>query len=238
MIDIHCHYLPGVDDGPQDLQSGLGLAKAAVANGIHTAVLTPHIYPGRWSNSLSLLVPLFEAFKRSVEKAGISLELHLGAEVHLLPESIALFESDELPTIGTWEGREVILLELSDARIPVGALKAVEFLLAHGVVPMIAHPERNKEVMRSPARIEPFVRAGCLLQLTAASVCGWFGKAAHEASLTLLDEGWVTAIATDSHNLLHRPPVLAEARDVVRLRYGEGAATALTQTNPATIVRC
>jgi len=236
MIDLHCHYLPGVDDGAPDLETGLALARAAAENGIRIAVLTPHILAGRWDNTRSSLEPRFDAFRRSVAEADIDIELHLGAEVHLLPESLALYESGELPALGTWEGRHVILLEFPDAGIPVGAIEAVEFLLKRGAIPMIAHPERNKDVMRSPAKIEPFVRVGCLLQLTAAAVCGWFGKPAHQAALALLDAGWATVVATDSHNLRHRPPVLAEARHALRSRYGYEAAEVLTQLNPAAIV--
>ena len=236
MIDIHCHYLPGVDDGPKDLATGLALARAAVANGIHTAVLTPHIYARRWDNTHSSLVPAFDRFEHALQQAQIPLKVYLGAEAHLLPETLALFDRDELPPIGTWHGQDVFLLELPDGGIPVGALKAMDYLVSHNVVPMIAHPERNKHVMQSVARLEPFIKAGCLLQITAASVCGWFGKAAHRAALELLDKGWVTAVATDAHNLLHRPPVLAEARVAIRTRYGDQAAEALTESNPASIV--
>lgn len=236
MIDIHCHYLPGVDDGPRDLASAIALARASVANGIKVAVMTPHVYAGRWSNTLSSLVPIFDAFEVALEAEGVPLQLRLGAEAHLLPETLALFERDELPSIGTWNRREVYLLELPDGSIPPGTMKAMEFMLAHDVVPMIAHPERNKHVMHSVARMEPFVKSGCLLQITAASVCGWFGKPAHVAALELLDRGWVTAVATDAHNLLHRPPVLAEARHAIRMRYGDQAAGRLTESNPALIV--
>lgn len=236
MIDLHCHYLPGVDDGAPDLDAGLALVRAAADNGIRAAVLTPHVFPGRWNNTRSALEPAFEAFRRTVASKGIGIDLHLGAEVHLLPESLALYEAGELPVIGTWGDREVILLEFPDAGIPVGAIKAVEFLLHRGAIPMIAHPERNKDIMRSTAKLEPFVRLGCLLQLTAASVCGWFGKPAHRAALALLEAGWTTVVATDAHNLRYRPPVLAEARHTLMSRYGVQAADALTQHNPAAII--
>lgn len=236
MIDLHCHYLPGVDDGASDLETGIALARAAAENGIREAVLTPHILAGRWNNTRSSLEPRFDAFQRAVVEAGIDIALHLGAEVHLLPESLALFEAGEVPALGVWKGRRVILLEFPDGGIPVGAINAVEFLLQRGAIPMIAHPERNKDVMRSTSKIEPFVRAGCLLQLTAASVCGWFGKHAHQSALALLDAGWVTAVATDAHNLRYRPPVLAEARYTLRTRYGLEAAEVLTQRNPAAII--
>jgi protein-tyrosine phosphatase len=236
MIDLHCHYLPGVDDGAPDLDAALALARAAAENGIATAVLTPHVYAGRWDNTLTSLRPRFDRFQRAVRDAGIPLDLHLGAEVHLLPESLAMHDAGEIPTLGRWQDRDVILLEMPDGGIPVGALKAVEYLIARGAIPMIAHPERNRDVMRAPDKLAPFVDAGCLVQLTAASVCGWFGVAAHRAALAILDAGWATAVATDAHNLRHRPPVLAEARHALRMRFGPEAAVALTETNPGAIV--
>ncbi len=236
MIDLHCHYLPGVDDGAPDLESGLALARAAADNGIRIAVLTPHVLAGRWDNTLETLTPVFERFRAEVDRAAIPLELRLGAEAHLLPESQRLFDAGQLPSLGTWQGRRVILLEMPDAGIPVGAMNAVEYLLRRGAVPMIAHPERNKDVMRAPSRLKPFVDAGCLVQLTAASVCGWFGAPAHKTAHAILDAGWATAVATDAHNLRHRPPVLAEARHMIAARYGLEAAQVLTQTNPLEIV--
>ncbi len=236
MVDLHCHYLPGVDDGAPDLESGLALARAAVADGIGVAVLTPHVFPGRWDNTRGRLEPRLAAFRAAAREAGIALEMHLGAEVHLLPESLRLYEAGEIPELGTIDGRRVILLELPDGGIPAGALKAIDFLVHRGALPMIAHPERNKDVMRSTDRLAPFVEAGCLVQLTAASVCGRFGPAAHRASLAILDAGWATVVATDAHHLRHRPPVLAEAHRVLAERHGEEAAHLLTRANPAAIV--
>jgi protein-tyrosine phosphatase len=236
MIDLHCHLLPGVDDGAPTLEAALALARAAVDNGILEAVLTPHVFPGRWDNTLAGLTPRIETFRQSLADAGIALTVHLGAELRLLPESLARFDAGEVPAIGAWHDHRVVLLEFPDGGIPVGAMQAVAFLQRRGALPMIAHPERNRDVMRSPAAIRPFVEAGCLLQLTAASVCGWFGGPARLASLALLDAGWATAVATDAHNLRHRPPVLAEARHALEMRYGRNAARLLTETNPAIIV--
>lgn len=237
MIDLHCHYLPGVDDGAPDVSSGIALLRAAAGNGIQVAVLTPHIFPGRWNNTRASLEHKFNCFAEIAAESNIDIQIRLGAEVHLLPESLLLLEADQIPTLGYWGGRKVMLLEFPDGRIPIGAQSAVERLLRQDIVPMIAHPERNKQVMRAIRTVEPFVKAGCLLQLTAASVCGWFGKPAYEASIALLDAGWTTVLATDAHNLRHRPPVLAEARHAVRVRFGTEVAEALTYRNPLAIIR-
>jgi protein-tyrosine phosphatase len=236
MIDLHCHYLPAVDDGAQSIDEAVALARAAVANGIRHAVLTPHVHPGRYENTFSSLMPRFEAFRALLAAAEVALDVRLGGEVRLLPESLALLAENELPYVGDWDGDKVVLLEFPPGQIPAGSLNAVAYLRARGVLPMIAHPERNKEVMRSWRRIAPFVKEGCLLQVTAASVCGMFGEAVRVTSEQLLAAGWVSVVATDAHNLEHRPPMLAEARRVIEQRYGAPAAALLTEGNPGRIV--
>lgn len=236
MIDLHCHYIPGIDDGAKDLPTALDLLRASVADGITEAVLTPHVFPGRWDNTLSSLRPIFTELKAAVQAEGIPIQLHLGGEVHLLPESLMLCDQGDLPLIGIWQGQRVVLLEFPDGQIPVGAMKAVAYLKQRGIVPMIAHPERNKDVMRDPLRIRPFVEAGCLLQLTAASVCARFGKSAWETSKALLERDWVTVVATDAHHIQRRPPLLTEAREALVKFLGEIKAADLTETNPRIIV--
>lgn len=235
MIDLHCHYLPGVDDGARDMAAALDLARAAVANGIKTAVLTPHLYPGRWDNLRTVLEPVFAQFKQELIDQNIALEVKLGAEVHLLPDSLALLDTDEIPFLGKYKTNHVMLLEFPDGQIPVGAMMAVKYFLKRGITPMIAHPERNKDVMRNLQKIVPFVKEGCLLQLTAASVCGRFGNSALETANRILDGGFAYVVATDSHNLAHRPPILAEAKATLAARYGMEAAMLLTELNPGEI---
>ena len=236
MIDLHCHYLPGVDDGAPDVDAALALVRASVANGITEAVLTPHVFPGRWDNSTINLGPVFEAFSARVAQEGIPLRMYLGGEVRLLPETLEMVASGTAPYLGGWEGRRVMLLELPDGQIPVGTMQAIRFLLRANVVPLIAHPERNREIMRNPAKLEPLVKEGCLLQLTAASVIGNFGSQARDTAIRILDKGWAFAVATDSHNLAHRPPMLGEARQELQRRYGAEVATALTLRNPMAVV--
>lgn len=236
MIDLHCHLLPGVDDGARDLSSALDLARASVANGIEQAVLTPHVLAGRWDNSVSSLTAIFCDYRQSLIEHQIPLEVYLGGEVHLLPDAFNLLDVNDLPFVGGWRGYRVLLLELPDSHIPVGAMKAVEMFLRRGVLPMIAHPERNKDVMRNHKRLEPFLKAGCLVQLTAASVTGDFGEPAHKASLKLLDAGWATVVATDAHNLAHRPPMMAKARAALDELYGPEAGEVLTDANPRVIL--
>ena len=236
MIDFHCHYLPCIDDGAQSVAEALELARASVADGIKHAVLTPHVHPGRYENTLSGLKPRFEAFRRVLEFHKIPLTVHLGGEVRFGPEALQLLAEEELPSPGSWEGGRVVLFEFPPGQIPVGSIKAMGPLRSAGVVPLIAHPERNKDVMRDWRRIEPFVQEGCLLQITAASLCGNFGAAAKKTAEQLMDAGWVSIVATDAHNLEHRPPMMTQARRVIAERYGMPSAQLLTEFNPARIL--
>ena len=236
LIDVHCHYLPAVDDGARDIQDAIALVRAAREDGTRVAVLTPHVFAGRWDNSLSMLRPRFAAFRKLIASKRIDIRLCLGAEVHLLPESIQLVEAGEAPMLGAWDGMPVMLLELPDGRIPSNALSGVRHLLRLGVLPMIAHPERNKDVMRDVDVIEPFVLEGCLLQLTAASVIGEFGERAARASRELLDRGWATLVASDAHHRVNRPPRLRAAHQWLTEHYGADIASEMTSVAPARIV--
>ena len=237
MIDLHCHFLPGVDDGARTMADALILAAASVANGITHAVLTPHVHPGFFDNRLSTLVPVFSSYQAALADAGIALQVLLGGEVRLHPDAFDLLAADDLPVIGMVGGHRIVLIEFPDGQIPAGALAACRYFAEHGVSWLIAHPERNKEVMRDPMRIKPFVDAGCLLQLTAASVIGGFGPQALQTSHLLLARGMVSVVATDAHNMAHRPPLLREARDAITQLYGNGMAHRLTEETPASIIR-
>ncbi len=148
MIDLHCHLLPGIDDGPVTLASALQLATLAVANGITHAVVTPHVNPGRYENTAPSIASVFEAFQTELTAQGINLKLGMAGEVRICPEIPPMLEQGLIPFLGEWEGKKVLLLELPHSHVPPGSDKLVQWLLDRDIQPMIAHPERNKDVMR------------------------------------------------------------------------------------------
>lgn len=236
MIDLHCHLLPGVDDGARTMDDALALARASVANGIREAVLTPHVHHGVFDNNLSGLLPVFVQFQAALKAAQIPLVVHLGGEVRLHPDAFEMLTTGELPVLGKLGSDRIVLLEFPDGQIPMGAVQACKLFADHGVRLLIAHPERNKEVMRDPNRIKPFLDAGCLLQLTAASVVGRFGPQAQKSAHQLLARGWVGLVASDAHNLTSRPPMMQEARAYLMQHYGIGLAYRLTEEMPGEVV--
>jgi protein-tyrosine phosphatase len=236
VIDLHCHYLPGIDDGAQTLAESLDLARAAVEAGIHTAVMTPHVHPGRYENSAPTIRKLCAAFQRVLEHQEIPLQIRAGGEVRISSDIIAMVEHDQVPFIGELAGYRVMLLEFPHSHLLLGADKLIKWLLARHIRPLIAHPERNKDVMRNVEKIAPFVQMGCLLQLTGASILGQFGKPARQTAMTILERGWASVVATDAHNLRHRPPNLDLAYAALVDIGGESLARQLTQTTPGLVV--
>ena len=237
MIDLHCPLLPGIDDGPETLEDALEMARIAVANGIEEAQVTPHLHVGRWDNDLQKINAAVESYRAALAQAGIPLVIGFAAEVRLDYEIVPLIEAGRVPFLGTLEGHQVMLLEFPHSHVPVGADKFVAWLLARNIRPLIAHPERNKDVMRDPGRIEPFVREGCLLQLTADSVSGGFGELCAQRAREFLERGWVSVLASDAHDTVDRPPRIAPGRDAAAVIVGEDEARRMTHDTPLRIVR-
>ena len=233
MIDIHCHLLPGLDDGPPDDESALALARACVADGISHAVSTPHVFPGRYDNGCENIRAAHARFAALLAEAQIPLQLSWAGEVRLTPEVLDLLPHHELPFVGQVGAARTLLLEMPDGQSPLGALNFVRRLLAQHIRPIIVHPERNRGVMERPDRLLDFVEAGCFVQLTAGSLVGLFGAKAQATAITLLDRQWVHAIASDAHNLTGRAPRMQEARKWLLENHGPEVAHRLTVSGPA-----
>src|SRR6202142_1615053 len=196
MIDVHCHLFPGIDDGPRTLEAAIALARRAVGAGIVKSIVTPHILPHRYDNTLAGIRAAAARFRAELDVRNIALEIGYAAEVRIGPEIIALAQEDTLPLLGCAERYGLVLLEFPDSHILPGSDKLAAWLLAHNIRPVIAHPERNKEIMRNVDAIAPFVHMGCWLQLTAGSVTGVFGPRCRERSRQLLERGWVHLLAS------------------------------------------
>lgn len=236
MIDLHSHLLFSVDDGAATLDESLALARRAVEDGIQTCVLTPHIHPGRYANVRSGLVQRVVHFQNELDNHGIPLKVRLGGEVRLSVESLELLLEEEIPFLGTVDEFRVMLLEFPHQMIPVGSQQFIEKLLQFKVRPLIAHPERNKAIMAQPEKLGTLINLGCWAQLTAGSIAGRFGDAAYDTAVTLLEREWVHVIATDAHNLEHRPPILSEGVRAAAEVVGAARAQQMVVDWPAKII--
>jgi len=236
MFDIHCHLLPGIDDGASTIEQSLELARFAVNDGITHMVCTPHIQPGVYNNNVATIRRAYEAFAEALAKNSITLKVAMAAEVRLCPEIIPMLERDDLPLYLSSEGRRTILLELPHSHVPPGTERLIQWLQAGDIDVLLAHPERNKELMHNIDKLFPFVSAGCKLQVTAGAVAGYFGADAQRAAAALLQRGWVTVLATDAHNLRHRPPQLSAGKHAASALIGAQHAHAMVLENPRKLV--
>jgi protein-tyrosine phosphatase len=234
LIDLHCHLLPGIDDGPATLEDALALARALVVDGVRHVVATPHVFPGRYENRHSSIEGEHARFTQALAAFNIPLSISYAGEVRLTPEVLDWLADGELPFLGGPQAStKALLLEMPDGQVPLGADRFCEHLLRQGIIPVIAHPERNRGVMERPQRLQPFLDAGCQLQLTAGSLLGEFGSKAKATALALLNAGWVHVVASDAHNLTGRAPRLKAARRWLVDNVGEATARQLTFTGPA-----
>ncbi|PHS12310.1 MAG: capsule biosynthesis protein CapC [Kangiella sp.] len=237
MIDIHSHLIPNIDDGSDTLEESLTLLKMAADDGITRMVLTPHIHLGRYINTRTSIQFEYTKLKRAVADKGINIELAFAAEVRLDSEIIALVEEKDIPLFGPYDNKQYLLLELPHGHIPVGTTRLIEYLISLNIVPIIAHPERNRELLKAPVKITQIARSGCLFQITAGSIVGKFGAKCEALAIEYLEQGFAFAVATDAHNVKHRPPILSDARRRVVKLLGESIAQDLFYNNPNKISR-
>lgn len=232
MIDIHNHIIPGIDDGADSLEQALALLELAQADGIQKLVCTPHMHPGRFDNNVKTIRPGFSELKKKAEQAGLTIQLAMAAEVRFSDEMMFQLRKDEIPMIGQWEGYRCLLLEMPHQGIPMGMEPMLDWLQKRDVRVVIAHPERNKELMAYPERVLPFVERGALLQLTAGSVAGLFGEKAEATARWFLDRELVHFVASDAHHPVRRPPAMALAAETLNQWIGSEQCTQLTNGNP------
>lgn len=236
MIDLHCHLLPGIDDGPDTLEESLELCNIAVADGITQAIVTPHIHPGRWENNAQIIAEQCRALQQHLQDHKIALQLGFAGEVRLTDEIMYQVENQQIPFYGEVDGYHIMLLEFPHGHIIPGSDKLVAWLLQRNIRPLIAHPERNKQIMKDVGQLQPFISAGCWLQVTAGSVLGNFGERAQAVAHELLRDELVTVIASDGHNARSRKPVLQACFTAISEEYGVQAAQGLFIERPAGIV--
>jgi len=236
MIDLHCHLLPGLDDGPDTLAQALQMCRIAVDDGISCAITTPHIHPGRWDNSAQSIAQACNKLQQALDQESIALQLGYAAEVRLSDQIMQQVVNNEIPFYGKVEGYHIMLLEFPHGHIIPGSDKLVAWLLQRNIRPLIAHPERNRQLMKHPSQLLPFIDAGCWLQLTAGSVLGGFGEPAQALAHQLLDDDLVKVIASDGHNNVARQPALKQSFMHIAQRYGQQRAEKLTMLTPAAIV--
>jgi len=208
MLDIHCHILPGIDDGPQTWEQSLEMAYIASEDGIRKIVATPHFIKGSYEPPVQEVLFLTEEFNQRIKKVGLNLEILPGMEVYLELELPAMIKSGEVLTINN--EKKYILVEFPPDSIPPHSERILYELQLQGIMPILAHAERNQIIREDPKRLIPFVEKGLLTQVNTSSLQGHFGPKCQEVAKLLLKHKMAHFLATDAHYMSNRMPRMKE----------------------------
>ncbi|WP_273831877.1 tyrosine-protein phosphatase [Guptibacillus sedimenti] len=218
MIDIHSHILPGIDDGAKNIEDSLAMARQAFNQGITKVVATPHNKNGTFDNGRELILQEVKRLNKELQLEGIDLEILPGQENRIYGELVEELGGSELLTVN--ENGVYMLIEFPSSHLPRYANKLMFDLQVKGIVPIIVHPERNREIMENPERLYNLVKEGALSQLTGTSVTGKMGKKIQKFSLDLIQHNLSHFIASDAHNTTSRPFDLLDAFETVENEFG------------------
>jgi protein-tyrosine phosphatase len=232
VIDIHCHILPGLDDGAADVETALAMARLAARGGIEAVVATPHAFDGKYETSRRLAEAALARLRAAIAEAGIELALYLGSDCHL---DERIFDPARREDVLTIAGSRYLLVEFPHALVPPRVEETFFRLHGMGISPVLTHPERNAELQRPDgiARIEAWVAGGLFVQVTGESLTGGFGRRSAAVAQALVRRGLCHFVATDGHSSGWRPPILSAARAEVERLAGPRAAELLFEENPA-----
>lgn len=230
MVDIHCHILPEVDDGARSWEMALHMCQMAANDGIEHMVATPHAN-GEYAYDRNWLRGVLDELQR---RNGGKPKLSLGCDFHFSYENLESLA--QTPNRYTIEDTPYLLVEFSDFAVPPSVTDELEDLLIRGLVPIITHPERNPLLQRKPERVLEWAQIGCAVQITANSLTGAWGDRPKKITQWLLQREAVHIVATDSHNVEGRPPILSQARDLVSRHFSPEVGKALTGDNPRAVV--
>ncbi|WP_039231506.1 tyrosine-protein phosphatase [Bacillus thermotolerans] len=218
MIDLHCHILPGVDDGASTLEASLQMAKEAEAQGIRTIVATPHHKNGSYDNRKKDIIANVNALNEELKKNNISLNVLPGQEVRIYGELLEDYENGELLTVGG--NSSYMLVEFPSGYVPQYAGQLLYDMQMKGIQPIIVHPERNQELIEHPDKLYSFVKNGAATQITASSYTGQFGKKIQTFTEQLIEANLTHIIASDAHNTKTRSFHMEKAYDRLESKLG------------------
>lgn len=219
MVDLHCHLLPGVDDGSKSMEISIRLAREAMMNGVTHALLTPHHMNGHYVNHKRDVIKKTKEFQEQLKKHDIPLIVFPGQEVRINGQLLSALDKDDILFADT--GNKYMMLEFPDDDVPYYTNQMIFDLQQRGIVPIIVHPERNTKIMARPNLIYKLLEKGCLSQITASSYVGTFGKKVEKFSHQLIETGQGYVFASDAHDLPGRKYEMQQAFKKLRREFGQ-----------------
>ncbi|MDU4934698.1 MAG: CpsB/CapC family capsule biosynthesis tyrosine phosphatase [Peptostreptococcaceae bacterium] len=233
MIDMHCHILPGIDDGASDLEEALEMARIAESEGIKKIVNTSHFHPEFKYTMGEELVEAINSFNVALKANKIDLEVLIGNEIYYTDEII-----EELHNLNfhTLNNSKYLLIEFSPMNVPKNLADVVYEVKLKGYIPVLAHVERYNNIIENPNIIYDCIKEGAIIQVNASSILGKHGKEIKKVSDILLDNNMIHIVASDAHGSERRRPQLREAYEFVKNKYSEETADNLFKNNQSLII--
>jgi protein-tyrosine phosphatase len=220
MIDIHCHILPGLDDGPEAIAYSIGMAQAAAKEGIHTIIATPHHLDGKFNNTKREILEAVQALNDELRRQNIQVTILPGQETRINGDLVERIKRDEIVPLN--DTSNYVFVELPSNHVPHYTSQLFFDIQVAGYTPVIVHPERNSVFVQNPDQLYRLVKNGALTQVTAASVCGKFGKKIQKFTMDLLEANLTHFVASDAHNTSSRGFYLKDAYDQIKKTFGNG----------------
>lgn len=231
--DLHCHLIPGIDDGPADMEAALALCRQMVEQGVRTATATPHQSHSWPANTAGFIRERLADLQRVVKVEGVGLEVLAGADVRVDADFLERLKRDEIITVA--DRGKAVLLELPDNVVyPLGELSFQ--LRLRRVVPVLTHPERCDPLTRDLKTVREWAEQGMLMQVTTGSLLGEFGPRARTAAEEMVNQGLVAFFASDAHGPEKRKPNHRAAYARIAELWGPDAARKLMVDNPAAVL--
>ena len=231
MIDIHCHLLHGVDDGPEKIDLSIAMLRTAKEQGVTDIILTPHYRRGMFKFDGDLVKAQMIELAPHAEEIGI--KLHLGTEIHVNGDILEYIEKRKVYTLAD---TEYVLTEYGYDTEYSYIFKTTHELLRHGYIPVIAHVERYACLVKNPKRLEELQEIGAWIQCNVAAIIGEEGWGTKQFCKKALKHGWVDVVASDSHDKKKRKCYMEDAYDYITEKYGEKLAYRLMIKNPKKII--
>ena len=231
-VDLHCHYLPAIDDGVRTVDEGIELLRGLAGAGFERVVATPHMRPGMFENDRAALVAAFEPMRARVESETGMPAIDLASE-HWFDDIVfaRLVAGEGLP----YPGGHAALIELNPEAFPLRLAHAFFELRRKRIRPVLAHPERYAPVWDDPNVLEPLLDGGTVLLLDVAALAGKYGRKPERAAKRMLDDGFYYAACSDAH----RPAdidAVAKGIDVLRASMGAEETQFLLDEGPRNIL--
>lgn len=234
MIDIHCHILPGIDDGSKDIEESLEMARLAVNEGITKIINTSHYHPDFDYEKGEILLDRVKDFNNILKENNVELEILIGNELYYSSDLLEYIESKEFYTLNN---SRYLLIEFSQSNFPKNIVDIVYELKIRGYIPILAHVERYIKVQENPNIIYECIKEGALIQINSNTVVSKNSKEACKVCKILLNNNMVHFIATDAHNKNRRKPAIKDSYEYIINNYGKDKADKLFKLNPESVIQ-